>query len=102
LSFSFSDALDVHVGARDAGHGGVHGGGHDDPDDGGAAVAVVGNVDSETNVASAEVHIRRGGVLVDVRVGGGDDPYCARNFSNDYKEVTMFLFIKKAMLPFLG
>jgi hypothetical protein len=68
LSFLFSGVLDVHVGARDAGHGGVHGGGHehDDPDDGGAAVAVVGNVDSETNVASAEVHIRRGGVLHEV------------------------------------
>jgi hypothetical protein len=66
LSFSFSGVLDVHVGARDAGHGGVHGGGHDDPDDGGAAVAVVGNVDSETNVASAEVHILHEVILMDL------------------------------------
>jgi hypothetical protein len=29
-------------------------------------------------------------------------PYRARNFSNDYKEITVLLFIKKVMLTFLG
>jgi hypothetical protein len=56
-------------------------------------VVVAGNVGSETNVASAEVHIRRGGVLVDVRVGGGDDPYRTRNFSNDLDSFTIQRFV---------
>jgi hypothetical protein len=43
-------------------------------DDDEAAVAAVGDADSELNVARAEVHIRKGDDRAGVHVGGDGDP----------------------------